>query len=123
MTIDERLESLGKFIEQLGERMERHSRETDERIERLGLKHEEALQKIDQRLDRLTERHEALAQSVELLKGMQQKAEKRLYRLDRLIRLIVVHQEACILRLEGEDEGGDDERGADARFRGKMVLL
>jgi len=81
----------------------------------LGLKHEEALQKLDQRLDRLTECHEALAQSVELLKGMQEKtekaqerAEKEIKELGRFVRIIFSDREAPLLRLEGGDEDGDD---------------
>jgi len=79
----------------------------DERLESLANSIERLGQKTDERLG-------ALAQSVELLAGMQQKAEKRLYRLDRLIRLIVVDHEARVLRLEGEDEDGEGEKGPDA---------
>lgn len=52
---------------------------------------------IDERLD-------ALAQSVELLAHMQQKTEKEIAKLGRLIRIIVVDHETRLLRLEGLDE-------------------
>jgi hypothetical protein len=83
MNIDERLESLANSIERLG-------------------------QKTDERLDRLAERQQALAESVEVLAHAQEKTEKEIRRLGRYVRVIVFDHEARLLRLEGEDEEGDD---------------
>ncbi len=57
---------------------------------------------IDERLEALVGRHEALAQSVELIAAMQQKTEKQIRSLARLVRVIVLDHEARLTDLEGD---------------------
>jgi hypothetical protein len=65
---------------------------------------------IDERLEKLAAHHEALTQTVEILGKMQQKTEREIRQLGRLVRVIVADHEGRLLRLEGEEpDNGQSE--------------
>ena len=94
----ERLESLARSIERLGQK-------TDEQVEELA----ESGKRIDARLDRLAERQEALVQPVEMLVLSQRRTDREIRHLGRFVRAIIVDHESRLLDLEGGegDDGGD----------------
>jgi hypothetical protein len=100
MTIDERLESLARSIERLGQK-------TDERLGELA----ESGKRIDARLDRLAERQEALAESVEMLVLSQRKTDREIRRLGRFVRTIIVDHESRLLDPEGREDDEEDASG------------